>query len=110
MSYGELLPPSDEEPSAARRWYRLLIVTVLCLAVGGVFAAAGRRAGRGYGVTPPNPPVSVVLWIVAGLLIALPLAAVPWLRFRASRSLMWQLYGGAALAVAVGGFFVTILT
>ena len=96
--------PPNRPPTP--RWGLLLALTLVALVAAAVFGFGAVISGSRFAASRPlSPSQSVVMWIVAGLCVAAPVAALPSLGFAASRRTAWATAAAVAAVVALVGIY-----
>lgn len=86
------------------RWGLMLALTLVALAAAAVLGFVALLSGSKFAASGPSSPTqSVVLWIVAGLCVAAPVAALPSLGFATRRRTTWLAAAAVAAVVALVG-------
>jgi len=86
------------------RWALAAACAVVSWMLAGAFAVIALISGSQFASGPaPDPSSSVVFWVLAGVLVALPIAALPRLGFRVRRSVPRAVAAALVVAVTVIG-------
>lgn len=90
----------------APRWGLLVALAVVALGAAAVFGFVAVLSGSRFAASRPlSPSQSVVMWIVAGLCVAAPVAALPSLGFATSRRTAWSAATTVVAVVALIGIY-----
>jgi uncharacterized membrane protein YhaH (DUF805 family) len=85
----------------------MLALTLVALVAAGVVGFVALLSGSRFAASGPSSPTqSVVLWIVAGLCVSAPVAALPSWGFATRRRTAWLAAAAVAAVVAVVGVWV----
>lgn len=89
------------------RWGTTVACVVVSWVVAGAFAVIASLSGSQFAAGPaPDPSGSVLFWGLAGVFIAIPVAAMPSLGFRVRRAVARTTAAAVVIAVTLIGVFV----
>lgn len=89
------------------RWALTVVCALGSWSVAAVLAVMASLSGSKFAAGPaPDPTSSVVFWVLAGVFVAIPIAALPALGFDVRRGWAWALASAAVAVVALLGILV----
>ena len=90
----------------AARWLLTIVLALMSLLLAGFFGIIALVTGSHFMAAETEKPVlSLILWTLAGAVLATPVAALPTLGFSVRRRAVWPVAAALAAAVVLVGVF-----